>query len=92
MYHLVSLILKNSDCSSDGHRFGSPFSFHCRHQTSMCFEEEVKHTVHVAVFRLTKTVHRSLSWSLSLISARTKNHRENGISKNPSDGSFTFAA
>ena len=41
MYHWVSLILKNSDCNIDGHKLGSPFSFHCRHQTSMRVEEEL---------------------------------------------------
>ena len=72
MYHWVSLILKISDLNIDGQRLGNPFSFHCRYQISICFEEEVERTVHVAVFRLTEAVQRSLSWSLSLISARTR--------------------
>ena len=37
-HHSVSLILKNSENNTDGHRLGSPFSFHCRCQTSMCFK------------------------------------------------------
>ena len=91
-HHLVSPILKYSEVISDGHKLGSPFSFHCRYQISLRFEGEVEYTVHLAVFRLTETVHRSLSWSFSLISARTRNHRECGISKNPSVGSFSVTA
>ena len=89
MHNSVSLILKISDHNSDGHKLGSPLSFHCRYQISISLEGEVGHTVHVAVFRLTETVQRSLSWSLSLISARTK---KKPFAKNPLVGSFTLAA
>ena len=88
-HHFVSLILKISDHSTDGHRPCSPFSFHCRYQTSTCFDGEVEHTVHTTVFRLTETVQCSLSWSLSLISARM---RKKSFSKNPSEGSLILAA
>ena len=54
----------------------------------MSFAVEVEHTVHVAVFRLTETVQRSLSWSLSLISART---RKKSFSNDAFQQSFTLA-
>ena len=54
---------------------------------SQCLEGEVDRTVHVAVFRVTETLQRSLSWSLSLISART-NKQSSCI--NPSSNCITL--